>query len=150
MRQAGVLAAAGIVALETMRHRLVEDHANTRRLADGLQSLRPHGPSPPWLRTRPHAAPRSLNGAAVVGDHGATCEATVVDFDPASIQTNMLMVDLVQPDVKTEDVLAHMRQKGLLAFAVGPRRLRFVLHHHVTGADVDHAAKIMHSVLGSA
>ncbi len=36
MRQAGVLAAAGIVALETMIDRLVEDHANARRLADGL------------------------------------------------------------------------------------------------------------------
>ncbi|MDD5289355.1 MAG: low-specificity L-threonine aldolase, partial [Dehalococcoidales bacterium] len=36
MRQAGVLAAAGIVALETMIDRLAEDHANARRLADGL------------------------------------------------------------------------------------------------------------------
>jgi threonine aldolase len=36
MRQAGVLAAAGIVALETMVERLSEDHANARRLATGL------------------------------------------------------------------------------------------------------------------
>jgi threonine aldolase len=36
MRQAGVLAAAGIVALETMLDRLAEDHANARRLAAGL------------------------------------------------------------------------------------------------------------------
>jgi threonine aldolase len=36
MRQAGVLAAAGIVALETMTERLAEDHANARRLARGL------------------------------------------------------------------------------------------------------------------
>ena len=36
MRQAGVLAAAGIVALETMVDRLAEDHANARRLAEGL------------------------------------------------------------------------------------------------------------------
>ena len=36
MRQAGVLAAAGIVALETMTERLSEDHANARRLARGL------------------------------------------------------------------------------------------------------------------
>jgi threonine aldolase len=33
MRQAGVLAAAGIVALDTMVDRLPEDHANARRLA---------------------------------------------------------------------------------------------------------------------
>jgi threonine aldolase len=36
MRQAGVLAAAGIVALETMRDRLVDDHRHARRLAYGL------------------------------------------------------------------------------------------------------------------
>jgi threonine aldolase len=36
MRQAGVLAAAGIVALEKMIDRLAEDHANARRLAEGL------------------------------------------------------------------------------------------------------------------
>jgi threonine aldolase len=36
MRQAGVLAAAGIVALETMVNRLAEDHARARRLAECL------------------------------------------------------------------------------------------------------------------
>ncbi len=36
MRQAGVIAAAGIVAVETMVDRLAEDHANARMLAEGL------------------------------------------------------------------------------------------------------------------
>ena len=39
MRQAGVLAAAGIVALETMVDRLADDHANAHRLAEGLKHL---------------------------------------------------------------------------------------------------------------
>jgi threonine aldolase len=39
MRQAGVLAAAGIVALEEMVSRLAEDHANARRLARGLNAV---------------------------------------------------------------------------------------------------------------
>jgi len=39
MRQAGILAAAGIVALETMVDRLREDHENARVLADGLARL---------------------------------------------------------------------------------------------------------------
>ncbi len=39
MRQAGVLAAAGVVALETMVDRLAEDHANARTLAEGLAEL---------------------------------------------------------------------------------------------------------------
>jgi threonine aldolase len=36
MRQGGVIAAAGIVALEQMVDRLADDHANARRLAEGL------------------------------------------------------------------------------------------------------------------
>jgi threonine aldolase len=39
MRQAGVIAAAGIVALQTMVDRLTDDHSNARRLADGLASI---------------------------------------------------------------------------------------------------------------
>ncbi len=39
MRQAGVLAAAGIVALESLVERLEDDHTNARRLADGLREL---------------------------------------------------------------------------------------------------------------
>jgi len=39
MRQAGVLAAAGIVALETMIERLADDHARARRLAEGLRRI---------------------------------------------------------------------------------------------------------------
>lgn len=37
MRQAGIFAAAGLVALDTMIERLAEDHANARRLAEILQ-----------------------------------------------------------------------------------------------------------------
>ena len=40
MRQVGVLAAAGLVALTSMVDRLAEDHANARRLAEGVARLR--------------------------------------------------------------------------------------------------------------
>lgn len=40
MRQAGIIAAAGIVALETMVDRLAEDHANARRLERGLANIK--------------------------------------------------------------------------------------------------------------
>ena len=39
MRQAGIIAAAGIVALEQMVERLSEDHDNARHLAEGLADL---------------------------------------------------------------------------------------------------------------
>jgi threonine aldolase len=40
MRQAGIVAAAGIVALGTMVDRLAEDHANAKRLAKGLAHIK--------------------------------------------------------------------------------------------------------------
>ena len=39
MRQAGVIAAAALVALEEMRGRLVEDHRNAKRLAEGFAKI---------------------------------------------------------------------------------------------------------------
>ena len=39
MRQAGILAAAGIVALEKMVNRLNEDHINAKKLAVGLSKI---------------------------------------------------------------------------------------------------------------
>ncbi len=39
MRQAGVLAAAGLLALDTMTERLAEDHANARYLAESLAKV---------------------------------------------------------------------------------------------------------------
>ena len=39
MRQAGILAAAGVVALEKMSDRLAEDHTNAKRLAEGLTNI---------------------------------------------------------------------------------------------------------------
>ena len=39
MRQSGIIAAAGITALEQMVGRLAEDHANARRLAEGIARI---------------------------------------------------------------------------------------------------------------
>jgi threonine aldolase len=39
MRQCGIIAAAGIEALEQMVDRLAEDHANARRLAEGIAGI---------------------------------------------------------------------------------------------------------------
>lgn len=47
MRQAGVLAAAGLVALEETPPRLAEDHENARLLAEGFGNLRGVRVSPP-------------------------------------------------------------------------------------------------------
>jgi len=51
MRQAGVLAAAGIVALEQMVDRLQEDHENARILAQGIAEIPGLGLDPKTVRT---------------------------------------------------------------------------------------------------
>ncbi len=48
MRQAGALAAAGLVALEEMVERLADDHANAQKLASGLAEI-------PGIRVDPEA-----------------------------------------------------------------------------------------------
>jgi len=48
MRQAGVVAAAGLMALEEHRERLVEDHANAARLAEILTAAGVAVESSPW------------------------------------------------------------------------------------------------------
>lgn len=53
MRQAGIIAAAGIVALTSMVERLAEDHANAKALAEGLAEI-------PGLQIDPRAVPTNL------------------------------------------------------------------------------------------
>jgi threonine aldolase len=60
MRQAGVLAAAGLIALEQMPARLCEDHENARLLAEGLQRI-------PGI-----AVPHTVQTNIVIFDVGAT------------------------------------------------------------------------------
>ena len=51
MRQAGVIAAAGIIALTEMTDRLTEDHANARKLAEGLGQIEGISLDPSQIRT---------------------------------------------------------------------------------------------------
>jgi threonine aldolase len=51
MRQAGVLAAAGIVALTEMIDRLADDHANARKLAEGLAEIPGLAIDPAMIKT---------------------------------------------------------------------------------------------------
>jgi len=51
LRQAGVIAAAGIVALEEMIDRLAEDHARAKRLAEGLARVDPNLVDPAGVET---------------------------------------------------------------------------------------------------
>ncbi len=64
MRQAGLLAAAGIVALEEGVERLGEDHANARRLAEGLAAIPELAIDPAAVQTNMIFAPLAATRAA--------------------------------------------------------------------------------------
>jgi threonine aldolase len=100
MRQAGILAAAGLVALETMRDRLVEDHRRARRLAEGLARL------PKW------------------------------EIDPEAFETNVLFARW-KGEGPVQGVVDRLRERGILAMAPDPARLRLLTHADVDDGDVD-------------
>ncbi|MFN8035882.1 MAG: GntG family PLP-dependent aldolase [Acidimicrobiia bacterium] len=66
MRQAGVLAAAGVVAVETMVERLDEDHRRARHLAEVLAEVFPGSVDPDDVRTNIVCARSDRLPAAVV------------------------------------------------------------------------------------
>jgi threonine aldolase len=100
MRQAGVIAAAGIVALERMVDRLAEDHANAGRLAEALAAI-------PGLRVDLGRARTNMVYADVVGDGWdaetltAACAAVGVLFAPTDPRTVRLVTHY---GVTAEDV----------------------------------------------
>lgn len=51
MRQAGIMAAAGLVALERMVDRLADDHRRAKRIAEGLQAIDPRLADPRLVET---------------------------------------------------------------------------------------------------
>src|SRR5262249_25543440 len=63
MRQAGILAAAGVVALTEMVERLAEDHATARRLAEGLANI-------PGIVVEPEAVETNILVFGVAGPDG--------------------------------------------------------------------------------
>jgi threonine aldolase len=51
MRQAGVMAAAGLIGLEHMIDRLADDHRRAKRLAEGLHAIDPRLTDPKLVET---------------------------------------------------------------------------------------------------
>ena len=113
MRQAGVLAAAGLVALDTMIERLADDHANARRLAAGL--------------------------ANIAG----------LSVDPESIQTNIVIFEVDRDKVgDAREVIAALREDGVLVSHSRDQALRMVTHRQVSAADVDEALSRVNGTIG--
>jgi threonine aldolase len=107
MRQAGVIAAAGIVGLESMVDRLAEDHARARRLATAIAERWPGSVDPATVETNIVCAAADRLPDKVVErleDHGVRCgtlDARTVrfvthkDIEDADIDRAVAALDLV-------------------------------------------------------
>ena len=96
MRQAGIIAACGIVALETLVDRIDEDHVLARSIAERLADVDGFG------------------------------------IDPSRVESNMLYVDVSQLGPSTE-VVAKLREHGILVSDRPPNHIRIVTHLQITG-----------------
>ena len=91
MRQAGILAAAGLYALEHNVERLANDHANARTLADGLAKLPGLTVAPPdtnivFVNAEASLAPAfaahlAQHGIGVISTYGSTRQRWVTHLD---------------------------------------------------------------------
>jgi threonine aldolase len=115
MRQVGVLAAAGLVALDEgpdgTVSRLAEDHANARSLADGLAEL---------------TGIRSPGGIAQPDEDGP--------LDPSRAVTNFVLFRVARD---RSAFLAALEARGVLMVPYAHGQIRAVTHLGVTAHDVD-------------
>ena len=114
MRQAGILAAAGLVALsdgpDGMIDRLAEDHANARRLAEALADM---------------------DG---IGSAGGTAQPTPGRLDPDRVRTDFVVFRVARDRAA---FLAAMRAHGVLMVEYPHGQVRAVTHYGVTAADIE-------------
>ena len=114
MRQAGILAAAGLVALsdgpDGMIERLAEDHANARRLADALA------------------------GMDGIVSAGGTAQPTPGPLDPDRVRTNFVLFKVKRDRAA---FLAALRARGVAMTDYPHGQVRAVTHYGVTAADIE-------------
>jgi len=114
MRQVGVLAAAGLVALgdgpDGMIDRLADDHANARRLGEALA------------------------GMDGVISAGGTSQPTPGPFDPDRVRTNFV---LFRVERDRAAFLAALRARGVWMIEFPHNQVRAVTHYGVTAADIE-------------
>jgi threonine aldolase len=111
MRQAGVLAAAGLYALAHHVPRLKEDHDHAKELARILQAI----PS--------------------------------VSVHPDDVETNIVFFDVKESGRSAAEIVAALRDDGVLVNAVGGSRFRAVTHLDISAADIGRAGAILTRVL---
>ena len=121
MRQVGVIAAPGLIALRDgpagMIERLADDHANARRLAEALTEM-------PGVED-----PRE--GRA---------------FDPTRVRTNLVIFRV--PAGQRPAFLDSLRDDGVLMIPFGPDAIRAVTHYGIEAGDIERTIDAARRALG--
>jgi len=124
MRQVGVLAAAGLVALADGRagmiDRLADDHANARRLGEALSDM---------------------DG---IQSAGGIAQPQPGRLDPERIATNFV---LFKVDRDRAAFLAALRARNVLMVEYAHGQVRAVSHHDVSADDIDTAIRATREAL---
>ena len=114
MRQVGVLAAPGLIALRDgpagMIERLADDHANARRLADALSEMR---------------------GIVSAGD---VAQPAPGPLDPARVATNFVVFKVERDRAAFIEAL---ERRGVLVVAYPHGQIRAVTHYGVERSDIE-------------
>jgi threonine aldolase len=113
MRQAGLLAAAGIYALERHVARLKTDHDHAKKLARLLQQI----PS--------------------------------IQISPQHVETNIVMFDITDEQRSPTQLIAALKEQGVLINSVGGTSYRAVTHLNIAEQDIDEAVAAFVRVLAS-
>lgn len=67
-----------------------------------------------------------------------------------TIDTNILFLEVTNPDLDAPMVEAALRDEGVLALALGERLLRFVTHRHIGDAEIEQAAGALARIVARA
>ncbi|BFU90808.1 MAG: L-allo-threonine aldolase [Nitrospira sp.] len=111
MRQAGILAAAGIYALERHVGRLKTDHDHAKKLARLLQQI------------------------------------PTIEIAPQHVETNIVIFDIVDEQRSPAELVAALKEQGVLINAVGGQSYRAVTHLHITDKQIDEAVAVFAKIL---
>jgi threonine aldolase len=119
MRQAGVMAAAGLIALEAMVDRLAEDHRRARRIAEGLHAFDPRLADPRLVETNivmlgiGHSAADATTWTSALEKHGMKAGAwsrnslrlvTHRHIDDAAVEQAIAIVRSVSTTIMQDQV----------------------------------------------
>ena len=70
-------------------------------------------------------------------------ESRFVELDPASVQTNIIVVRLAPDGPDAPSVVDRAERRGVLLFAFGPRSIQAVTHLDVSAGECKRAASLL-------